>query len=96
MTDLHKTKTSALHWWVVTAAAVSLAAPLVTDWAFVLQVATLVFGVIAFFRSTGRRERSIIVTAIVLVGLVLITQLMVGLITSSFENSFTDDSVQIG
>lgn len=96
MTDLQKTNTGTLHWWVVTAAAVSLAAPLVTDWAIVLQVAALLFGVVAFFRVAGVRARAVIATAVVIVGLVLVAQVVGGLVASSFENSFTDDSVQIG
>ena len=96
MTDLQKTHTGTLHWWVATAAAVSLAALLVTDWAFVLQVAALVFGVVAFFRTTGVRARAVIATAVAVVGLVLVAQVVGGLVASSLENSFTDDSVQIG
>ncbi|WP_314454055.1 hypothetical protein [uncultured Microbacterium sp.] len=96
MTDLQKTNANTLHWWVVTAAAVSLAAPLVTEWAFVLQVAALVFGVVAFFRVTGGQARAVIATAVVIVGMVLIAQVVGGLVASSLENSFTDDSVQIG
>lgn len=89
-------KAPELHWWVVFAAVIALAAPFIVPWAFFVQVAVAVFAVFALFRVEGRAARAIVIVSLVLVCLPIIVQAVGAIAASSLDTTFEDKAVLVG
>jgi len=96
MTTHAQAQTSSRHWWALGLALVSVVLPVLAPWFAVLQVVALVWAVYLLTQGPNRQERTVLIVAIVIVGLTLAVQ-TAGLITSfAVTGEFSGTSVPLG
>ncbi|WZH35413.1 MAG: hypothetical protein PIR02_11560 [Microbacterium enclense] len=95
MSEARATRAETLHWWVVAGVALAIVAPVLVGGALVIQIAVVIFGVVAFFRLRQRRSRVIVVIAVSALSLIVAGQIAGMVAVTSLDATFTDDSVDL-